>query len=58
MTEAERALLVKMAGAWNDFLALGDHHPSDIEEFRVSLHRLQEKVMARVARREHPEFFN
>ena len=57
MTDDEHNALVLLAEAWNMFLRLDNHHPSDIPEFQQSLHRLQEKIMARVARRQHPEFF-
>jgi hypothetical protein len=57
MTAGEREVLHALVGAWNAFLELPDKHPDDNDEFRHGIHRLQEKVMARAAKREDPGLF-
>lgn len=43
---------------WNEFLALDDHRRgSDKEEMAREIHNIQYRVMARIARREHPDIF-
>ena len=57
LTDAEMAVLLLTAQLWNALCALGDHHPSDMEEHQRDIHDVQSRVMARLARRRHPEFF-
>lgn len=57
MDDAELAVIAALAAAWNRYLALPEAHPSDRREFEAGIHRLQEKIMARGARRAHPEVF-
>lgn len=49
--ETEIAIVNKLAEAWNMFKALPVEHNDDLAEFRAGIHRLQEKVLAREARR-------
>lgn len=51
LTKEERKVLHHLVLSWNAFLALPVEHTDDINEFRHGIHRLQEKVMARVARK-------
>ncbi|KKN62528.1 hypothetical protein LCGC14_0510750 [marine sediment metagenome] len=51
MTPAERAILSHLTSAWDPFVALPDHHPDDIEDFRRRIHGLQDQLMARPTRR-------
>jgi hypothetical protein len=51
MTDSEKIVLTKLVEAWNAFLALPIEHPDDMTEFRHGIHALQEKVLAREARR-------
>lgn len=52
MTEAEKQLVLMLAEVWNKYLELPSEHISDYSEFCTGIHRLQEKVLARPARRE------
>jgi hypothetical protein len=52
MTDEERALVMSLAKAWDDFLALPVEHDDDQREFRHGIHMLQRMVLARPARRE------
>lgn len=49
LTDDEKAVLSKLAEAWNAFLSLPVLHADDVPEFRAAIHRLQEKVLARPA---------
>lgn len=57
LTAQERHALDALALATGYFSGLPDHHPSDAAEWEAGVHRLQEKVMARLAVRTHPETF-
>lgn len=57
LSKAELAALTLTADLWNSLSALGDHHPSDMAEHQRSIHDIQARVMARLARRVHPAFF-
>jgi len=52
MTEQERALVMMLAEAWNEFTALPIEHDDDNAEFRHGIHALQRMILARSARRE------
>lgn len=52
MTEAEKHLVELLAEAWNAFVFMPIEHPCDRDEFCRGIHALQEKVLARPARRE------
>ena len=49
---AERRVVQLLAAAWNAYTALPVEHPMDQDEFCRGMHSLQEKVLARSARRE------
>lgn len=51
ITQQEHEVLAALVEAWNAFLELPIQHGDDITEFRHGIHRLQEKVLARPARR-------
>jgi hypothetical protein len=57
MTPEELAIIDKLADVFNDFCNLENKHPSDVGEFAHHIHILQRHVMARLARRTHPEVF-
>ena len=40
--------------AWNKFIMLKTQHPSDLPEFKNSIHRCQDLLAVRIARREYP----
>lgn len=51
LTDTERAVLTKLAEAWNMYLILGKEHPDQDAEFRHGIHALQHQIMARPTRR-------
>ena len=58
MTDGELLVLRLTAELYNAIHALGDHHPSDMDELARDIHSIQARVMARLARRVHPEVFS
>jgi hypothetical protein len=50
-TDEEDQIMKNLVVIWNDFVDLGEHHPDDLNEFRISLHRLQHIVMSRRIKR-------
>lgn len=57
MTDEEKAVIEMTAALFNAIHALGDHHPCDMGEYTRDVHNIQNRVMARVAARAHPEVF-
>lgn len=57
LTEAELRVIDMTAELWNAFLDLGDNQFSDREEMARDIHDIQQRIMARLARRLHPEKF-
>jgi hypothetical protein len=57
LTEKEKEILTKLAEVHNLYTKLGEEHPSDINEWVLSLHRLQQLIGIRVARRNNPEMW-
>jgi hypothetical protein len=55
--DGERACLLALANAWNAFIALEQTHPSDATEMCSAIHRAQDIVAARIARRVAPDLF-
>lgn len=51
LTILEQDVIDNLVKAWNSFLQLPIQHGDDITEFRHGIHRLQEKVLARPARK-------
>lgn len=54
-TEAEKRVIQHLVNAWNEFRSLDEKHPDDMDEFRYSIHALQNIIAWRVARRADPE---
>lgn len=52
MTEQEKAVIDASVALWNAFCALPIEHPDDVTEVRHAVHLIQDKVLARPARRE------
>jgi hypothetical protein len=52
VTDAERRVVMLLAEAWNAFLELPVEHPSNTDEFCRAIHAAQDKVLARVGRRD------
>mgnify|MGYP003386792226 CR=1 len=57
LTDAEKAVINHLAGAWNTWMLLDNNHPDDNFDFRQAIHRLQDLVASRVARRVDPDFW-
>lgn len=57
LTDDELRIIDMTADLWNAFLDLGDHHPSDRDEMARDIHDIQQRIMARLARRLHPKKF-
>jgi hypothetical protein len=57
LTTEEKAIIEKLADAFNYFVELENKHPSDVGEFAHHIHILQRHVMARLARRCNPDIF-
>lgn len=51
MTPSEHEVIGHLIAAWNSFLKLPVEHDDDTPEFRRGIHQLQEKILARPARR-------
>ena len=57
MTRDEVDSIVSLGVVHNKFMSLGEHHPSDPQEWTHHIHALQNMVMARTAMRDNPELF-
>ena len=57
LTIEEQSLLNITGQLWNDFLNLSDTLDHDLKEFQDSIHRLQQIIALRVARRINPEIW-
>jgi hypothetical protein len=51
ITLEEQAVIDHLVKAWNAFVGLPIQHGDDTTEFRHGIHRLQEKILARPARK-------
>lgn len=45
------------AELWNAFMDLPKQHIDDLQETKLDIHRIQNRVMARATRRAYPEDF-
>ena len=57
MTTDERAVADLLVAAWDGYVGLEAMHPDDVAEFAAALHRLQDLLAARVARRYFPGYW-
>lgn len=55
MTEEEKRALALTGELWNAMLALPDKHPHESEEHMRDIHNIQNRLLARVAKRTNPE---
>jgi hypothetical protein len=46
-TDEELEIYNLLSDAWNKYLELPQQHPDDINEFRLYIHQLQEKMLCR-----------
>lgn len=58
LTEQEKIVLATTASLWNQLNALPPPHRHDREEHMRDIHNIQNRIMARLAVRSHPEIFN
>lgn len=56
-TDQEKAVAMKLAEAWTDYLRLTDRDSSADAEMNAAIHRCQDVIRGRVARRADPEFW-
>lgn len=55
--EGERIVMSHLIEAWEVFKSLPPEHSDELAEFRFSIHRLQDILAFRIARRDHPDIF-
>ena len=55
LTPAEHQILEDLTAALDGFAKLPIQHPSDLQDFITEIHRLQDLLAVRVARREYPD---
>lgn len=55
LTPAERNVISIAAQLWSAASQLPDQHPREIAELHRDIRDIQNRVMARLARRRHPE---
>lgn len=58
MRDDERAVLELLAEAAVKFSVMKRYHPDEMNEFVTAIHAAQTLVMARVAVRSNPDYFN
>lgn len=56
-TDAEEAIMVKIADVWNEWCKLPVQHPSDLDEVQTAIHELQKTMGLRILRREMPDYW-
>lgn len=56
LTEEEKAILQKLSLAWQEYVAI-ETKDSNLREFNDAIHRCQQLVALRVARRVNPEIW-
>ena len=57
LTIAEKMVLDNLVQAWNDFVSLENRSDDDNTEFRDAIHRAQQLIALRVARRVDPDIW-
>jgi hypothetical protein len=55
--EQEEKVLKMLAQCWNEFLKLEVQHPMERREFCDGIHRCQDIIAVRVARKYRPDMF-
>lgn len=55
LIEDEQKVMNNLVEAMAEYAKLPRTHPTEMDEFVISLHRLQELLAIRVARRKYPE---
>jgi len=57
LLNTEKAVVSSLVDSWNKFLALGHHTTDDLNEYRDAIHRCQQIIALRVARRADPDIW-
>lgn len=55
LSPEEGAVSDALVQAWNAYAELPVQHPAELDEFALSIHRLQDLLAVRIARRHYPE---
>ena len=55
LTEEEQVVMDNLVAAFNAFYSLPRTHPSELQEFVNSIHRLQDLLVVRIVRRDYPD---
>ena len=55
LTNEEGEVMDALIYAWNQFSQLEIQHPSDTPDFADGIHKCQQSLALRIARREYPE---
>lgn len=58
LTAAELELTYLAAELWNKYLALPGRPSNEAPEMQRDIHAIQQRIMARLARRCHPDVFH
>lgn len=55
LTDQEGKVMDALINAWDAFMKLDRQHPSEVNDFADGIHRCQDLLAVRIARREYPE---
>ncbi len=55
LTFEEGEVMDALITAWNKFIKIERQHSSELNDFAAGIHRCQDLLAARIARREYPE---
>ena len=55
LTESEGEVVDALVTAWNKFSGLERQHPDELRDFMDAIHRCQDLLAVRIARREYPK---
>lgn len=55
LTEDEQIVMDSLVAAFNNFASLNRQHPDEMRDFTDGIHRLQDMLAVRIARRNFPK---
>ena len=55
LTDSEGDVMDSLVTAWNKFVGLEKQHPSELSDFADGIHKCQNLLAVRIARREFPD---
>lgn len=58
LTREEKDCLYRLAQAWNLLVKMPREHPNELNEFKDAIHRAEQIIGMRVARRVEPDIFS